>query len=198
MEGGSTTRLPILDGTNYDYWKAQMVAFLKPMDSKTWKAIIKGWEHYVVMDKEGNTTTTLKPEEEWSKDEDEIALGNSRAFKTLFRGADIKMFKLINTCTMAKDTWKILITTHEGTSKVRMSRLQLLTTKFENIMMKDYESIHDFHMSILDIANTSSALGETMPQDKLIRKILRSLTKRFNMKITVIEEAQDISNIENG
>lgn len=33
----------ILDGTNYDYWKARTVSFPKSMDSKTWKEVIKGW-----------------------------------------------------------------------------------------------------------------------------------------------------------
>jgi hypothetical protein len=48
MDGGSVTRPPLLDGTNYDYWNSRMVAFLKSMDSQTWKAIIKGWEHPVM------------------------------------------------------------------------------------------------------------------------------------------------------
>jgi len=58
MEGGSISRPPIWDGSNYDYWKARMVSFLKSMDSKTRKAIIKGWEHLVVMDKDRKATTT--------------------------------------------------------------------------------------------------------------------------------------------
>jgi len=84
MEGVSSSRPPILDGTNYDYSKARMVAFLKSMDSKTWKVIIKGWEHPVVMDRDGKATTTLKTEEEWSKDEAGLATGNSKALSTLF------------------------------------------------------------------------------------------------------------------
>ena len=114
----------------------------------------------------------------------------------LFNGVDKNISRLINTCTVAKDAWEILRITHEGTSKVKMSRLQLLTTKFENLRMKDDESIHDFHMNILDIANTSSALGEKMSEEKLVRKILRSLPKKFDMKVTTIEEAQDISNMK--
>ena len=39
-EGGPVNRPPILDGTNYEYWKARMVAFLKSLDSRTWKAVI--------------------------------------------------------------------------------------------------------------------------------------------------------------
>jgi hypothetical protein len=118
MEGGSISRPPVLDGTNYDYRKSRMVAFLKSMDRKTWKAIINGWEHPFVMDKDGKTTTTLKREEEWSKDEDGLALGKSKALNALFTSVDKNMFRLISTCTVAKDAWEILKTTHEGTYKV--------------------------------------------------------------------------------
>jgi len=185
---------PLLYGSNYDCWKSRMSAFLKSIDNKTWKAVMKGWEHPAVFDKDGNKTTDLKPEEEWSKEEDELALGNSKALNALFDGVDKNMFRLIKQYTVAEDAWEIVKTTHEGTYKVRMSKLQLLTTKFENLKMKDYESIHEFHMSILDIANTSSALGERMSEEKLVRKILRSLPKRFDMKVTTIEKTQDISN----
>ncbi|XP_050895145.1 uncharacterized protein LOC127101741 [Lathyrus oleraceus] len=77
-----------------------------------------------------------------------------------------------------------------------MSRLQLLTTKFENLRMKDDECIHDFHMNILDIFNLSSALGEKMLEEKLVKKILRYLPKKFDMNVTTIEEAQDICNMK--
>jgi hypothetical protein len=62
-EGGLVNRPPILDDTNYDYLKARMIAFVKSIESKTWKAVIKGWEYPVLMDKYGKATTELKPEE---------------------------------------------------------------------------------------------------------------------------------------
>jgi len=40
-----------------------MSVFLKSIDSKTWKAVLKGWEHPVVLDADGNRTVVLKPEE---------------------------------------------------------------------------------------------------------------------------------------
>jgi hypothetical protein len=92
------------------------------------------------MDKDGKATTTLKLEEKWSKDEDGLAIGNSRALNALFIGVDKNMFRLISTCIVAKYAWEILKTTHEGTYKVRMSKLQLLITKFDNLRMKDYQS----------------------------------------------------------
>ncbi|XP_050888987.1 uncharacterized protein LOC127094168 [Lathyrus oleraceus] len=63
-----------------------MVTLLKSIDSKTWKAIIKGWEHPIMKDKDGKAMDDLKPKEDWSKEEDEQALGNSKALNALFNG----------------------------------------------------------------------------------------------------------------
>ncbi|MCI68011.1 gag-pol polyprotein, partial [Trifolium medium] len=66
-EGGFVNRPPLLTGPNYDYWKSRMIAFLKSIDSKTWKSVVVGWEHPKVIDKDGKVTADLKPEGEWSK-----------------------------------------------------------------------------------------------------------------------------------
>jgi len=62
-EDGCVNRPPMLDGSNYDYWKSRMSAFLKSIDNKTWKAFPKGWEHPVALDIDGNKPAILKPEE---------------------------------------------------------------------------------------------------------------------------------------
>jgi hypothetical protein len=51
-------------------------------------------------------------------------------------------------------------------------------------------------MNVLDIANSFDSLGEKLSDEKLVIKILRSLPKRFDMKVTSIEEAQDVSNMQ--
>jgi len=188
-EKGFVNRPPLLDGSNYDYWKSQMSAFLKSVDSKTWKVVLKGWEHPVALDEEDNKTAVLKPEEEWSTAEDKLALGNSKTLIALFNGVDKNMSQLIKQRTVAKDAWEILKTAYEGTSKVKSARLQLFTTKFENLKMMEDENIQDYYLNILDIANSFDSLGEKISDEKLLREILRSLPKKFDMKVTAIEEA---------
>ncbi|GAU50939.1 hypothetical protein TSUD_411360 [Trifolium subterraneum] len=195
-EGGYVTRPPLLDDSNYDIWKARMIAFLKSMDSRTWKAVLKGWEHPKVKDANGADTDVLKPEEEWTTAEDSLALGNSKALNTLFNGVDKNMFRLIKKCEVAKDAWEILKTTQEGTAKVKISRLQNLTRKFENLRMKEDESVHNFYMNVMDFANSFDDLGEKLSDEKIVRKILRSFTKKFDMKVIAMEEAQDISTMK--
>nr|ABN06157.1 hypothetical protein MtrDRAFT_AC151520g49v2 [Medicago truncatula] len=102
-ECGFVNRPPLLDGSNYDYWKSRISAFLKSIDNKIWKAVLKGWEHHVALYKDGNKTTVLKPEEEWTTAEDELTLGNSKALNAFFNGVDTNMFRLIKQCTVAKD-----------------------------------------------------------------------------------------------
>lgn len=132
------------------------------MDNKAWKSVVKGWDQTMIRDKDGKITEELKPEEVWDDEDDKLAQGNSKALNSLFNGVDKNIFILINNCIVAKDAWEILKTAHEGTFKVKMSRLQILTVKFENLRMKEDEIIHDFNMNIIEIANASSALGEKM------------------------------------
>ena len=52
-----------------------------------------------------------------------------------------------------------------------------------------------FYVKLKDIVNSAFNLGETIPEPKIIRKVLRSLSERFHAKITVIEESKDINKI---
>src|SRR3954466_13193900 len=92
-------------------------------------------------------TTILISKTQWSKTEEDLALGNSKALSALFNGIDKNIFRLVQHYDLAKEAWDILKTTHEGTSKVKMSRLQILTTKFENLKMKEDETIYEFYMN---------------------------------------------------
>ena len=61
--------------------------------------------------------------------------------------------------------------------------------------MEEDESFKEFYAKLKDIVNSTFNLGETIPEPKIIRKVLRSLPKKFHAKITVIEESKDIDKI---
>ncbi|KAK2410100.1 putative mitochondrial protein [Trifolium repens] len=196
-EGGYMNRPPLLTGSaNYDSWKSKMMAFLRSIDSKVWKVVLTGWEQPTYASKEGTSTGIVKPEVEWTTEEEAVANQNHKAIYALFNGVDTSVFKLIKNCVSAKEAWEVLQKCYEGTTKVKQSKIQHLTSKFEALRMKDDENIQDFHLSLLDIGNSFEALGEKMSDEKLSRKLLRSLPKRFDMKVTAIEEAHDISTMK--
>ena len=61
--------------------------------------------------------------------------------------------------------------------------------------MEEDESFYEFYAKLKDIVNSAFNLGETIPEPKIVRKVLRSLPERFHMKITTIEELKDIDKI---
>ena len=179
-EAGSISHPPLLDGNNYAYWKARMRAFIKSLDDRAWRAVSNGWEAPTSTDREGNVT--LKPDSEWSKDEEKLANNNWKALNAIFTGVDANQFKLISNCLSAKEAWDILETHYEGTPAVRQSKLRMLTTRFENLRMQESETIADFKAKLCDIANEAFALGEIYSDTKLVQKTLCSLPERLTLR----------------
>ena len=61
--------------------------------------------------------------------------------------------------------------------------------------MEEDESFDEFYAKFKDLVNSAFNLGETISKPKIVRKVLRSLPKKFRAKITVIEESKDIDKI---
>ena len=61
--------------------------------------------------------------------------------------------------------------------------------------MSDDESFDEFYAKLNDIVNSAYNLSEIYDQPKIVRKILRSLTKNFRRKVTAITESKDVDSI---
>ena len=61
--------------------------------------------------------------------------------------------------------------------------------------MSDDESFDEFYAKFNNIVNSTYNLGEIYDQPKIVRKILRSLTKNFRPKVTTITESKDVDSI---
>ena len=174
---------PLFDDTNYAYWKVCMRTFLQSLDEKVWQAV-----------EIGQTKPTEAPAD-WDNAKIKAANFNSRVLNALFNAVMNEEFKKISSTETAKEAWTILQTTYEGTKAVKDSKFQRLTTSFEKIKMQDDKSFDEFSAKLKDIVNSTFNLGGTIPEPKIIRKVLRSLPERFYAKITAIEELKDIDKI---
>ena len=61
--------------------------------------------------------------------------------------------------------------------------------------MEEDESFDEFYAKLKDMVNLAFNLGKTIPEPKVLRKVLRSLPERFHTKIIAIEESKDIDSI---
>ena len=160
-----------------------MKAFLQSLDEKVCQAMEIGW------------TKPKKASANW--DDANIKATNfySRVLNALFSAITNEEFKKISSTETAKEAWTILQTTYEGTKAIKDLKLQRLTTSFEEIKMEKDESFNEFYAKLKDIVNSAFNLGETIPEPKIVRKVLKSLPERFHAKITAIEESKDINKI---
>ncbi|GMN59829.1 hypothetical protein TIFTF001_028927 [Ficus carica] len=61
---------------------------------------------------------------------------------------------------------------------MKMPKLQLLATRFEDLRMMEFETIVEYNAKICDIANEAFALGEKYSETKLMMNVLLSLAQR--------------------
>jgi ABC-type histidine transport system ATPase subunit len=114
----------------------------------------------------------------------------------MFMAVSAEEFRRVPRCETANEVWNILEATNEGTKTVKNSKLQMLTTKFEEIRMKDNESFDKFYAKLNDVVNSSFNLGKRVPKTKIIRRVLRFLPERIRPKVTVIQECKDLDAIK--
>ena len=69
----------------------------------------------------------------------------------------------------------LLEVTHEGTSEVKRSKIDLLMSKYERFVMEPRENIQEMFTRFTNITNELISLGRLIPTNEQVRKILRSL-----------------------
>lgn len=61
--------------------------------------------------------------------------------------------------------------------------------------MREHETIELFNNKLCNIANQAYQLGESVDQEKLVRKTLKYLPESFRAKVLAIEEAKNLLTI---
>ena len=146
--------------------------------------------------KDGEITTKVaKTRQEYTDEDRKKVEKNYKAKKLLVCGIGAEEYNRISACESAKEIWDCLKTAHEGTEQVKESKVDLLTTQYENFTMKEGESIHDMQTRFSSITNELRCLGEPIPTSKQVRKILRVLPKSWESKVDAITEAKDLKTL---
>ena len=175
---------PYFDSSNYAFWKVRMRAFLCSIDEVVWDAVEIGW------------TRPEAAKSTWDKAALVMSNANSKALNAIFYGVSQDEFHRISHITIAKEAWQILEITYEGTKKVKDTKLQMLTTRFEELRMGKDESFDSFYSKLNEVVIGKFNLGEKMEDSKVVLKIIRSLSESFRAKVTAIEESKDLDKIK--
>lgn len=190
--GTSTTKPPLLDRTNCAYWKVMVIAFLRAIDDEVWDVVEECYTRPTVV---ADGQTILKTNALCTQEEKQASSCNNKAINAILNVFIASEFRRICTSSSTKVAWDILQTVHEGRYIVKQTKLQNLITTFESLRMKDFETLDEFDAKLSDIVNSSFNLGESICEVRILKKILRSLPKRFRPKVVGIKEYQNLNSL---
>ncbi|KAJ0588373.1 putative RNA-directed DNA polymerase [Helianthus annuus] len=158
---------PMLTDTNYTVWAMKMKVIFKVY--KVWDVIDPG------------TTIDIH------KDSIAIAL--------LFQGLPEELVLQIGNNDSAKEMWEAVKSRNQGAERVKEARLQTLMSEFEGLKMKEPSTIAEFAGKISGIASRSASLGTVIKEEKLVKRFLHGLPKRFIHMVASLEQSLNLKTV---
>lgn len=104
---------------------------------------------------------------------------DKQALAALLRSTPPEMHPMLIGKGSAKKAWEAIRVQHQGTDRVRNTRVRRLRTEFESIIFKPGERIEDFGMRISNLASMLRSLGDACDDEKVVRKFLSVVPGRF-------------------
>ena len=120
---------------------------------------------------------------------------DARALLFIQQGVSKAIFPRIMGAKTSKEAWDLLRNQFQGYEAVISVKLQSLWREFDNLQMKESESIQDFFSKVSTIINQIRSYGDTLDDKKVVHKILRSLPAKFEHVVAAIEISKDLSKL---
>eukprot|EP00253_Pinus_taeda_P004759 PITA_04759 len=181
-EREASIRLPVFDGTNFVYWKVRVTAYLQSLGTEVWDIIDTGYAFLA--------STPIDPAE---KNKYET---NAKAVNTLLGCLSQSEFVKVIQYKSSKEIWDKIVLSYEGDDQVKRAKLQTLRIQYENIRMYNDESVANYFLRVDEIVNYMKNLGEEVKEAVVVEKVLRSLSPRFESKVSAIEEKENPQNLK--
>ena len=179
---------PPFNGQNYDTWAKKMKTIMVAND--LWEFITNRFNDVTDPTQYAALTNAQKTQLKESRRKDAKAL-------SLIEAAMAEtIFPKIVAANYAKEAWDILETNFKGTDKVRTVKLQNIRREFENLQMKENESVVDSSSRISNVVNQLKSNGEDYQEKRIVEKILKSLPHKYDNLVMTIEEAKDLTTLK--
>ncbi|KAD5960996.1 hypothetical protein E3N88_12469 [Mikania micrantha] len=177
VSGTANTPIPMFKGDGYEHWSVRMRTILRSRE--LWDIVNLGVTDY------GDNLERNRKE----------AKDDARAMVVIQQGVHDVLFSRIAAANTAQEAWDILRMEFQGDSQVQAVKLHGLRRDFENLMMKENEAIGDYFSRVMAVASQQRGFGEDVSDQKIVEKILRSLTERYDHVVPSIEVAYDLSQL---
>eukprot|EP00253_Pinus_taeda_P036394 PITA_36394 len=180
-EKEASIRPPIFDGSNFVYWKVRIIAYLQSLGTEVWDIV----ETRYTFPSATLTNTADKKQYET----------NAKVVNTLLGSLSQSEFVKVMQLKSAKEIWDKIVLSYEGDEQVKRAKLQTLRIQYERLRMHNDESVASYFLRIDEIVNSMKNLGEEIKEVVVVEKVLRSLSPKFDSKVSAIEEKENLKNL---
>jgi hypothetical protein len=132
-EGNSTNKSPLFNGTKFTFWKVRMRTYIMDLGADVWDVVETGYVKRVVL----------------ANKDDKLEFSFiAKAMNAIMSGlAEAKLVKVMHLGT-TKEMWDKLINSYEGNEKVKDAKIQTYRIQFEQLKMKEDETIGKYFLRI--------------------------------------------------
>ncbi|XP_075507491.1 uncharacterized protein LOC142544317 [Primulina tabacum] len=167
---------------DFDDWNIRMQAHLAAQDDDRWFVITNGPLKIL----KPNTTIAVtedaqemveKQRSEWTSEDKKKANLDNVAKDILYKTLDKNTFSKIKMCPTTKEIWEKLIQISEKNEQTKEKKLSVAMQKFENLKMKDGETLREFDERFSILVNELAALGKELDNREVALKLMRALPR---------------------
>jgi len=180
-EGMGSIKPLIFNGSNLVYLKIRTRAYLQSLGDDVSEIVEGGYQF----------PTAIPIDSAGKKLYETNAKFVNMLLESLSESEFVKFLQL----KVAKEIWDKTIQSYEEDSQVKRVKLQTLRIQYETFNMHSDESVASYFLRIDENVNCMKNLGEEIKEATLVEKILRSLSSKFESKVSSIEEKQDLQTI---
>ncbi|XP_004496821.1 uncharacterized protein [Cicer arietinum] len=173
----SNGNLPILDGKYYDKWCKQMKVVFGYQD--VWEIVKSSVDSLVENPLEVQKTARKESKKKYIK-----------ALFIIYQYVDAANFEIVGEVESSKVAWENLEKPYAEDGKVR---LQTQKRQYELLQMKEKEEVGDFFTRVMTLVNQIKNCGESVTDQSVVEKILRSLLPKFDHVMVAIEKSKNLA-----
>jgi hypothetical protein len=178
-------QVPQYDGKNYNVWCINMKTIF--CSRELWELVENGFPeptYQVALNAlTQNKRNTLK--ENNKKDSKDLYFIQTTMVDSIF--------PRIVTTTKSRQAWETFQNAYQGSKKENLVKLQLLRRDIENLQMIESRSVNDLFTHTMISVNQIRTNGDTLEDQRIIEKTLRSLPPRFDPIVVAIEESKNLT-----
>jgi hypothetical protein len=137
-EGNSTNKAPLFNGTNFSFWKVRMRTYIMDLGADVWDMVDIGYVKPVVLA---------------NKDEKLEFSFNTEAMNVILSGIVEEEFVKPMHLGTTKEMWDKLISNYEGNEKVKDANFQTYRIQFEQLKMKEDETVRKYFLRVEEMVN---------------------------------------------